>query len=819
MAGEGQVRPQAVPPGTPAAWAAAGLGVLAGSAAQLQQAALWSAGVQAALAAGGLALALAAFAVRRVAVSAALRAGLVFAAALLLAFAATAQRAALRLADALPPALEGRDLVLTGTVAQMPRESLIGTRFVFDVESATLDGQPVAEPARVSLGWYRGFDSEAWLAGPGAELRAGQRWQLPVRLRQPHGAMNPGGFDLELWLFEQGIRAGGAVRSRPGQPARLLGDAAGPVHAFERARQDVRDAIATRVADPAAAGVLAALAVGDQAAIERDDWDVFRATGVAHLMSISGLHVTMFAWLAAALVGWMWRRHRRLPLWWPAPVAARWGGLLAAAAYALLAGWGVPAQRTVWMLATVALLRQAGVRWPLPAVLLAAATVVTLADPWALLQPGFWLSFVAVALLAAAEPVSPPPAPAPHWRARTLALLRGGLRSQAVATVGLAPLSMVFFQQLSLVGFVANLVAIPLVTLVVTPLALLGVLLPPLWVLAAAVTQALMAGLGWLAALPLAVWSAAAAPPWAMAAGLLGGLVLILPWPWSRRWLGVPLLLPLLLPPVARPAEGRFELVAADVGQGTAVLVRTARHLLVYDTGPRYTPEADAAQRVLLPLLRHRGEDRVDRLVLSHRDTDHVGGAATLLRALPVADLRTSLGPEHPLRAAGVPHAPCTARDGWTWDGVRFEFLHPTPDDLAFAAKPNFVSCVLRVSGAQGSVLLAGDIEAPQEAALLSRGAAVRSDVLLVPHHGSRTSSTAAFVAAVAPHTAVVQAAYRSRFGHPAPDVVARYEARGATVLRSDRCGAWTWPADGAPPRCEREAARRYWHHRATAVP
>lgn len=815
MAEEGRSRPRPAPAGAAASWAAVGAGVLAGSAAQLQQAALWADAAYGALAAGGVAVAVLAYRLRVAWVRALLLCGCAAA----VASAATGGRASLRLADALAPGLEGRDLVLVGTVAQMPRVSLIGPRFVLDVESATLEGRPVTVPARVSLGWYRGFDTEAWLAGPGAELRAGQRWRLPVRLRQPHGTLNPGGFDLELWLFEQGLRASGAVRSRPGEAAQLLGEAWSVRAAFERARQQVRDAIVTRVADPTAAGVLAALAVGDQAAIDRDDWDVFRVTGVAHLMSISGLHVTMFAWLAAALVGFAWRRSARLALAVPTPTAARWGGLAAAAAYALLAGWGVPAQRTVWMLATVAVLRQTGVRWPLPAVLGAAAVVVTLGDPWALLQPGFWLSFVAVGLLAASEPVTPAPRAAEGARSRAWGLLRDGLRSQAVATVGLAPLSMVFFQQLSLVGFVANLVAIPLVTLVVTPLALLGVLLPPLWALAAGVVQGLMAGLGALAAWPWAVWSAPAAPPWAVAAGLLGALVLVLPWPWSRRALGVPLVLPLLAPPPPWPAEGRFELVAADIGQGTAVLVRTARHLLVYDTGPQYSPEADAGQRVLLPLLRHRGETRIDRLVLSHRDTDHVGGAATLLRALPVGDLRSSLDAAHPLRGAGVPHAPCVAGDAWTWDGVRFEFLHPTPDDLAFAAKPNFVSCVLRVSGVQGSVLLTGDIEAPQEAALLARGAAVRSEVLLVPHHGSRTSSTAAFVAAVAPRTALVQAAYRSRFGHPAPDVVARYEAQGVAVLRSDRCGAWTWPADGGGGRCERDRVRRYWHHRASAVP
>jgi competence protein ComEC len=785
-------------------------GWLAGCAWQVRQPGLWPLAVYAGCALGAAALLLLVRWLARgtPAVVVAAVALVVF------GFGSTGWRAAVRLADALPAELEGRDLVLTGTVAQMPRHGPAGLRFVFDVDEARLAGEPVAVPRRVSLGWYRGPDGDAFLDGPAGELRAGQRWRFTARLKQPHGSMNPHGFDLELWLFEQGVRAGGSVRSRAGDAAVKLGE--GAAHPFERLRQQVRDAIVAQVPNATAAGVLAALAVGDQAAIERDDWDLFRATGVAHLMSISGLHVTMFAWLAGRIVETLWRRSARLMLAVPAPQAARWGGLAAAALYALLAGWGVPAQRTVWMIAAVVLLRTLGLRWPFGLVLAAAAVVVTVLDPWALLQPGFWLSFVAVALLVASEPARRNAPRAETWRQRLVHALRGGLRTQLVATVGLAPLSMVFFQQVSIVGFAANLVAIPVVTLLVTPLALVGVLLPPLWVLAAAAAQALVAYLGTLAAWPLAVWTAAAAPPWAVACGLLGGLVLVLPLPWRLRAPAALLMLPLLVPPVERPAPGTFELVAADVGQGSAVLVRTAQHLLVYDTGPQYSPEADAGQRVLLPLLRARGEREIDLLVVSHADSDHAGGAASLAAGVPIRAFASSLPAGHPLQRVGRTQSRCEAGQAWDWDGVHFAFVHPTAAEHAAATKPNAVSCVLRVSSATRSALLAGDVEAAQEAALLARGEMLAADVLLVPHHGSRTSSTEAFIAAVVPRVAVVQAAYRSRFGHPAPDVVARYEARAIEVVRSDRCGAWTWTADeAAPPVCERLRSRRYWHHGA----
>jgi competence protein ComEC len=275
----------------------------------------------------------------------------------------------------------------------------------------------------------------------------------------------------------------------------------------------------------------------------------------------------------------------------------------------------------------------------------------------------------------------------------------------------------------------------------------------------------------------------------------------------------------LLVPGVERPAPGRFELVAVDVGQGTAVLVRTRAHLLVYDAGPQYARDSDAGERVLLPLLRARGESRIDTLLLSHRDTDHVGGARSLLAALPVGALLSSLEAGHALRALAPHERPCSAGQAWDWDGVRFEVLHPRPAELARAATPNAVSCVLRVSAdGQGSVLLAGDIEREQELALVERhGAALRSDVLLVPHHGSRTSSSAEFLAAVQPHTAVIQAGYRNRFGHPAAEVLARYHESGIAVVASPSCGAWTFgPASSA---CERDAARRYWHHRAADGP
>ena len=831
------VEPHAVALADAAARAATGLRLagcalawLAGVAFQLQQETLWPRHWYVLAAAAALLFAALGRRARRVPW---LRGGLIACATCALGVGISGWHAGRLLADALPPQLEGADVRLTGIVAGLPQVGASGTRFRFEVESARWHGQAVTVPALLALGWYRGSRDEAPLGGPVDELRAGQRWRFTVRLRQPHGNMNPHGFDYELWLFEQGVRATGYVRATKDDAAERLDAVA--AHPVERARQQVRDAIGARLDDARTAGVLAALAVGDQGAIERDDWDLYRNAGIAHLMSISGLHITMFAWLAGLIVALLWRRSARLMLAVPAPLAARWIGLAAALSYAVFSGWGVPSQRTLCMLAVATLLLSLGRRWPWPLVLLAAAVAVTAFDPWALLQPGFWLSFVAVALLMGSEPAqraSPSPAaPIDSTASRTRRgvgvagrTAHGALRTQVVATLGLTPLSLVFFQQVSLVGFVANLLAIPLVTLVITPLALLGVLVPPLWSAGGYVVQRLNEGLSLLTALPGAVWSVPVAPAWAQLAGLVAAALAVLPLPWRLRLAAVPLALPLLWPVAHWPREGAFELVAADVGQGTAVLVRTRTHLLLYDSGPQYSLESDAGQRVLLPLLRARGEQRIDRLMLSHRDGDHVGGAAALLRALPVDELWSSLEAGHPLFGASHASAAprpvrCEAGQSWTWDGVRFDVLHPPRADYERALKPNALSCVLRVGGAAHSALLTGDIERAQEAALAAADApALRSELLVVPHHGSKTSSTPELLDAVQPREAMFQAGYRNRFGHPAADVVARYRERGIALHASPSCGAYLWPGEaGAEGTCQRDAARRYWHHRPAA--
>ncbi len=749
----------------------------------------------------------------------------------------------------IPAGLEGQNLDVVGRVQSMVQRQDVGLRFRFVIEQAHLQGHPVPLSGPVYLGWYAASarDSEAADLAAWPMPQPGERWRLRVRLKAPHGQINPGGFDYELWLWEQGIRASGYVRQARGDPLpERLGATAH--HPVEWARQQVRERLLSHLSEAegqaSVAGILAALVTGDQAAIERNDWNVFRATGVSHLMSISGVHVTLLGWLVAGLATRLWRRSAlwgcRGPLHWPAPTVGAWLGLAVAVAYALFSGWGVPAQRTVWMVAVVTLLRLSARDWHWTQVLALAAMVVCTLDPWAMRHPGFWLSFVAVGVLLATDQPqrqTRPDAPVPRTEADAggtvlvrhgawvqtgcARLVRAGvrvwgrvlvlMREQALITLALLPLSVLFFGQFSVVGLLANLLAIPWVTLWVTPLALLGTVLPWAWDLAAWSLQPLVLWLEWLARWPGASVSLAV-PPWPLAAAaLLGAWVLVVRGPWSWRLLGLPLLLPALMWQPPRPAPGHVELLAADVGQGNAVLVRTARHTLLYDAGPRYSPESDAGHRVLVPLLSHLGE-RLDLLVLSHSDQDHIGGARAVLDMRPGARLLSSLPPGHPL-AQGRQSEVCAAAQSWVWDGVRFEVLHPLPAADLLRGARNALSCVLRIEAAGASALLTGDIGIAQERELLARGLAP-VDWLLVPHHGSKTSSSQAFLEALQPRLALVQAGWRNRFGHPAAEVVARYQAQAITLVDSARCGALRWHSQTPGQwRCERETGRRYWHH------
>lgn len=724
-----------------------------------------------------------------------------------------------RLSDVLPHEWEGRDIQVIGVVAELPQIGESSVRFTFDVEQVLTESAIV--PARLSLSWYNERGSGLAPGSSTPSLSAGGRWRLTIRIKRPHGTANPHAFDFEQWALERNIRATGYVR-KDDENIRLEKVVGRPVYHVERLRQNIRDNFIAALPSHAYAGILVALAVGDQRAIPHEQWQIFTRTGINHLVSISGLHITMLSGLVFTMAYWLWRRSYRLTLWLPARKAAVAAGLAAALGYTLLAGFAIPAQRTLYMLAAVAITLWLGRSIAMTTVLAWALLAVVVLDPWAVLSPGFWLSFGAIAVIML---VSVGRIGRPHW-------LSGWARVQWAITLGLIPLLLAMFQQISLVSPVANAMAIPLVSLVVVPLTLLATL-PPLDFLlipAHAVLESCMIVMEWLSDAPQAVWSQEAPPFWTVAAGTAGIFWTLLPGRWSwrlgigsgfpARWLGLVALLPMFLLPLPKPEQGELWLAVLDVGQGLAVLARTEKHTLLYDTGPAFTPEADSGSRTIIPFLRGEGIRHLNAMIVTHADSDHSGGGLSVLQAVPVEWLVSSLRDDHPIQQAVLKRRRCRAGQSWEWDGVRFDMLHPAEESYNnLRLKSNALSCVLKITTRHGSVLLPADIEKKSEYQLLKHyGETLSSTVLIAPHHGSKTSSTEEFVRKVNPRLVVFTVGYRNRFGHPKDEVAERYRSVGSRLLRSDADGAILLRFAGNDLAVERWRARRtrYWHDSMT---
>lgn len=725
-----------------------------------------------------------------------------------LGFYHAAYQAQQRLSVSLPDEWQGRDIEVIGVVAELPRSHERGLRFSFDVEKILTP--QATTPPHIYLSTY--FDPKT----EPLNLHAGERWRLTLRLKQPHGSSNPHGFDFEIWALENDIRAVGYVHAK-GDNRRIDALAPGLMYRIETWRETVRDKFNATLGSAPYAGVLSALAIGDQSSIPQYQWQVFTRTGVNHLMSISGLHITMLASLGFALCYWLWRCSPRLTLWLAARKAAALVALLVALGYALLSGFAVPAQRTVYMVGAVAAALWLNRNFSLGQIMSIALLGVLIPDPWAVLSPGFWLSFGAVALILYVTA---------HRIGRSHFLIEYASVQWAM-TIGLIPMLLALFQQVSLVSPVANAFAIPLVSLVVVPLALLGAALPldvPLW-LAHIAMDWTMVLLQWLNSLPQAVWIQHAPPPWSIVLGMAGVLWILLPRGFPSRWMGLLMMLPMFLDAPEPPAAGALRLIVFDVGQGLAVAAQTSHHALLYDTGPDFSGGADSGNRILIPSLRALGIASLDGLILSHDDTDHTGGTASVMQAMPINWIASSLPDDSPLlqdfprqigsEMKGSRH--CSDGDHWLWDGVRFDILHPAPDaDTSIKPHDNELSCVLRISTGDQHVLLAGDIEKNSEQRLLENHAEqLNTSLLVVPHHGSTSSSSVAFVAAVLPDYAVFTSGYRNRFGHPKPEVLQRYADSGAELLRSDQDGAILVEMNAQGLRVERyrKTHRRYWTH------
>lgn len=619
---------------------------------------------------------------------------------------------------------------------------------------------------------------------PALQPRAGESWQWLLELRAPRASANPGAIDVQRQWYRERIAA--LARLRPSTYTRRL-TTAPPGLLHLRAR--IAQSIAERVDDRDARALLAALAVGATGELTRDQWRVFAATGITHLIAISGMHVTAFAMVAIALARRLWRHapanlRRRLDRERFAAVF----GLSCAIGYALLAGLSVPTQRTLLMLLIAAAARLSSRRIAPLTLLSLAAVAVLLIDPYAPLAAGFWLSFVAVAVLMSQSvaPRSAASASPAHWRARLIALARGavgGMRLQTLIVFAMAPLTLALFGSVPLAGLLVNLLAIPLFSVALVPLTLAGMAALPLTSLGVELAAPLWRGAEWLwvsvapwlqraADFPAALWQPDVSVPW-LAASPLCALAVVLRSPAALRLAALAaLLLPLQWPAQAVPAPGSAQVTVLDAGLGTAVIVRSAHHALLFDTGSAHGSDGAAVNRLLLPALRALGVRRLDRLVLSTLSAAQVTGAAILINAIAVQDVRSA----ERWRSASVPANLCATRARWIWDGIEFSWL-----DAGVPAQ-----CVLRVSAGAHTLLLTGNIDARAEQQLLTRdGAALASDVVLVPRHGSPQASSAQFVAAVRPRWAIAV-----NDGRGVRSSADRWRAVGAQWLTTHECGA-----------------------------
>jgi competence protein ComEC len=688
--------------------------------------------------------------------------------------------------DRLVDQLEGEDVVVQGYVANFPKplENRVGFDFIV---TKAIEGVP----KKIRLNWY----------SPPIAIKAGQVWQMAVRLKKPHARINPGGFDYEAWLFANHIGATGYVRPKP-QTQQI--DSHFSAHRYlVQFRQLISDRLDAVLPGSEQLGIIKALSIGSQELISQQQWEIFRITGVVHLMVISGGHISLVAGLVFLLVRrtWAWLGVLEVSPQTMAAYAAWLAGLL----YGAIAGFSLPVQRaelmlTVWLWAIVRQRHTASMQ-----VLLLALLVVVLFDPLALLSAGFWLSFAAVALLLfiSANRLGKPS----YW-------YQIGKVHLAMA-IGLGPLLILFFQQVSLVAPLANYLAVPLIGVLITPLSLLAVLVAFISPWFASVllwpVETLLTWLWWLllqmADWPLASLSGIHAPWYSVLFAVLGVLLLLAPKGMPARYLSLFFILPVFFYPPKIPTAGEVWFTLLDVGQGLATVVQTQHHTLVFDTGAKYAEQADMGESVVLPYLQYLGISQIDTLMISHGDIDHSGGAESLLADMPVTKIYSSVAAWAERPSGNY----CRTGQRWQWDGVDFSML--SPDEKGFNSE-NDNSCVLRISNRQHSFLLTGDIQQTAESHLVERyGNDLASEVLVAPHHGSKTSSSQSFIEQVRPERVLIPAGYRNRFGFPHLSVMQRYEKLQANIFSSANNGAISLKTDGAEmtQTLARQQQRKYW--------
>ena len=705
---------------------------------------------------------------------------------------------------ALPNEVQGKDVLVTGVVASIPLEDKRKRRFEFDVETMLFNHSKVKFTSKIRLSWYKTRNTNKHQS----EIKAGQRWQFWLRLKQPHGFMNPGGFDYESWLYQKKIRATGYVRinAKKKQFAKKISDAASG-YSMLVLRQNLYIQLNSITSQKNYAGILIALAMGERSGITPQQWDVFRATGTSHLVAISGLHIGLLAGFIFFITRRLWPYCGSAALVLAAPRAAALMSMLVAIFYAALSGFAVPSQRALIMICIVMFSIFSLRKVQSSQVLSLAMLGVLLLDPVAVLSAGFWLSFSAVTIISIAA----------LGRLKFDESWKVWGRLQWRISLALIPLLVFLFQQASIVSPITNLFAIPIISFLVVPFVLFAssfsFLTPELSTVIFSFTNNILSVLWWilsyLADTPISEWHGVKPDLVSLSLASLGFFLLLAPKGWPAKNFGFFLLIPLLWPNTLSLKEGEAEMTLLDVGQGLAAVIQTKQHTMVFDTGPKFSKSFDTGAAVVIPFIRQKNIKKLDMLIVSHKDNDHSGGLESIQKEIEIVKLKASYNEKG--------SEDCRSGQRWIWDGVLFEMLNP--DESINYKKRNNASCVLRVSAGKDSILLSADIEKKAEKQLVLRYAeGLESTYLVAPHHGSKTSSSKKILEAVNPKYVLIPVGFRNRYRMPHASVIQRYNDRSVSIIETYNSGAISLKVGQKTtikrPNQYRKESQKYWNSR-----
>lgn len=689
--------------------------------------------------------------------------------------------------------IEGAAVELTGVVSSLPETYAGHIQFMFDVETLVDSKDKHYEsPGTVRLNWYKTQITPA----------PGEIWQLKVKLKRPYSFMNHGGFDYETWMLRQGVKATGYVNKNQFNKRLRVSN----THYILRLRHTLAEKIKA-VLDKPLLGLVMALSLGDRSQLEIDQWQVLTHTGTNHLIAISGLHLGLIAGFIYFLTQSCWRRFYFATQLIPAPIIAAVMSFMGAFFYAALAGFSLPTQRALIMIGVFLFSLFSAKRILTLNAVCIAIVLILIMDPLAIIAADFWLSFTAVILILYIT----------RYRINKRNHLQRWLHLQCLLSLALFPVLIFWFKQIPFYSVLANIIAIPVIGFIMVPLILLAMIfifaLPSLsaflYFLTDKINDTLWSYLNFLSKLDYAIVPIFASSLSILLMTMVGTFIILMPRGLPGRWIGLFCFFPLMFPLLDDLRAGEFNLSLLDVGQGLSAVVKTKEHVLVYDTGARFSERFNIGDAVLIPFLRSQGIQQLSMLMVSHGDNDHIGGANALLENFEIDRVLTSV----PDKLSHTSTSMCYTGQKWIWDSVKFEVLHP---QLGSTFTGNNASCVLKVSSQYGSVLLTGDIEKQAETNLVKNMRdKIKADIMLVPHHGSKTSSAAEFIESVAPEYGLISAGYRNRFGFPKQDIMSRYESHGVKTLVSYKTGELSakFSETGLIIEQFRSKIRRFWHH------